>query len=91
MNKLELIERFKEEAGIAKTEAKTIVSLFFDKMAEALADDNRVKIRGMGSFKMKSYEAHTGRNPKTGEKIPIALKKLLFFKCGKELKERVNY
>jgi len=90
MNKLELIEKLKEEAGIAKTEAKAIVTLFFDKMTEALAKGNRVEIRDFGMFKVKSYKAYTGRNPKTGEKIPISPKKLPFFKCGKELKERVD-
>ena len=91
MIKMKLIERLKEEAGIAKTEAKTIVALFFDKMTEALANGNRVEIRDFGTFKVKSYKAYTGRNPKTGEKIPIAPKKLPFFKCGKELKEKVDY
>ena len=91
MNKMELIERLREEACLNKKEAKAIVTLFFDKMAEALANGNRVKIRRLGSFKVKSYEAYTGRNPKTGEKIPIAPKKLPFFKCGKELKKRVDY
>ena len=91
MNKLELIERLKEQAGITKIEAKAIVALFFDKMAEALADGDRVEIRGLGSFKVKSYEAYTGRNPKTGENISVPTKKLPYFKCGKELKQRVDY
>ena len=90
MNKLELIERLKEQAGITKIEAKAIVALFFDKMAEALADGDRVEIRGLGSFKVKSYEAYTGRNPKTGESISVPTKKLPYFKCGKELKQRVD-
>ena len=91
MNKLELIERLKEEAGIAPKEAKAIVDLVFNEMAEALANGNRVEIRDFGTFKVKSYKAYTGRNPKTGEKIPIAPKKLPFFTCGKELKKRVDY
>ena len=91
MNKMKLVERLNEEAGIAKKEAKAIVTLFFDKMTEALANGNRVEIRDFGMFKVKNYKAYTGRNPKTGKKIPIAPKKLPFFKCGKELKERVDY
>ena len=91
MNKLELIERLKEQAGITKTEAKAIVTLIFDKMAETLSDGERVEIRGLGSFKVKNYEAYTGRNPKTGESISVPTKKLPYFKCGKELKERADY
>ena len=59
-------------------------------MAEALAIGDRVEIRGLCSFFVKKYKAYTGRNPKTGEKVKIAPKKLPFFKVGKELKERVD-
>ena len=52
---------------------------------------NRVEIRGLCSFYVKKYKAYAGRNPKTGEKVKIKGKKLPFFKCGKELKERVDY
>jgi integration host factor subunit beta len=90
MNKLELIEALKNETGIGKKEASSVVKLFFDKMAEALASGNRVEIRGLCSFYVKNYKGYTGRNPKSGEKVEIKPKKLPFFKCGKELKERVD-
>ena len=91
MNKLELVETLKEETGITKNEASIIVSLFFDEMSNALANDERVEIRGLCSFYVKHYKAYTGRNPKTGEQVNIKPKKLPFFKCGKELKERVDF
>jgi integration host factor subunit beta len=59
-------------------------------MAEALAQRERVEIRGLCSFFVKKYKGYTGRNPKTGEKVKIKPKKLPFFKVGKELKERVD-
>jgi integration host factor subunit beta len=90
MNKLELIETLKTEAGITKTEAAAVVHLFFDEMADALAGGDRVEIRGLCSFYVKKYKAYTGRNPKTGEQIKVRAKKLAFFKCGKELRERVD-
>jgi len=90
MNKLELAEKLKEEAGLTKTEAKVLVDLFFDEMADALAKGDRVEIRGLCSFYVKNYRPYTGRNPKTGDKVSIAPKKLPFFKCGKELKDRVD-
>jgi len=59
-------------------------------MSEALTQGDRVEIRGLCSFFDKKYKAYTGRNPKTGEKVKIAPKKLPFFKVGKELKDRVD-
>lgn len=91
MNKLELISTLKNEANISKAEAAKIVEIFFDSMADALADGERVEIRGLCSFYVKNYKSYTGRNPKTGDKVVINPKKLPFFKCGKELKERVDY
>ena len=90
MNKLEIVETLKTEAGLTKNEATVVVNLFFDEMANALANGDRVEIRGFCSFYVKEYKAYTGRNPKSGEQVEIKPKKLPFFKCGKELKERVD-
>ncbi len=65
--------------------------MFFDEMTNALTKGNRVEIRGSCSFYVKKYKAYSGRNPKTGEKVKVEPKKLPFFKCGKELKERGDY
>ena len=90
MNKLELIAALKEQADISKAEAATIVELFFDSMSDALSNGDRVEVRGLCSFHVKEYKSYTGRNPKTGEKVPVKPKKLPFFKVGKELKKRVD-
>ena len=91
MNKLELIKALKEENGLNKSEAAVVVDMFFKEMASALSKGDRVEIRGLCSFYVKKYKAYSGRNPKTGDKVKIKPKKLPFFKCGKELKERVDY
>ena len=91
MNKLELISALKNEADISKADAAKVIQLFFDNMATAMADGERVEIRGLCSFYVKEYKSYTGRNPKTGEKVPIKPKKLPFFKSGKELRERVDF
>jgi integration host factor subunit beta len=91
MNKRELIDALKKETGITKNEAMAVVNLFFDEMSNAMANGDRVEIRNLGSFYVKQYKAYTGRNPKTGEEVKIKPKKLPFFKCGKKLKERVDY
>ena len=91
MNKLELIDALRGECRISKREAATIIDLFFDRISEALADGDRVEIRGLCSFFVKEYKSYQGRNPRTGERVQVSPKKLPFFKCGKELKERVDY
>ena len=90
MNKSDLMEALSRETGLPKVKAEEVVNTVFDQMADALAEGERVEIRGFGSFKVKDYKGYIGRNPKTGELIQVSPKKLPFFKCGKELKERVN-
>ena len=90
MNKLDLTAALKNEAELTKSEAATIVDLFFNEMANALAKGDRVEIRGLCSFFVKEYNSYQGRNPMTGERVQVAPKKLPFFKCGMELRNRVN-
>ena len=91
MNKLKLINALRNECQISKKEAAAVVDLFFNEMANALAEGDRVEIRGLCSFFVKVYKSYQGRNPMTGERVQVASKKLPFFKCGKELKDRVDY
>ena len=91
MNKLELIGMLKKEHRLSKKDAAAIVDLFFDKISSALAEGERVEIRRFCTFYIKEYESYNGRNPKTGVAITVAPKKLPFFKCGQELKRRVDY
>ncbi len=91
MNKSNLIDTLRKETNLTKVQATQVVELLFNKMTEALAAGDRVEIRGFCSFYVKEYKGITGRNPKTGEPIEVPAKKLPFFKCGKELKERVDY
>jgi len=90
MNKIELIQALKDSNHLSKSEAEKVVTLFFDQMADALAQGDRVEIRGLCSIFVKKYGGYTGRNPKTGEKVKIKPKKLSFFKASKELNERVD-
>lgn len=90
MNKLELISRLAEQEGISKQESRRIVDLMFDAMCEALAKGERVEIRGLCAFKVKTYKSYSGRNPKSGESVVVSPKRLPFFKPGTDLKDRVN-
>lgn len=91
MNKYDFIETLSKETNLTKTQADQVVDLFFDEMSKALAAGDRVEIRGLCSIYVKKYKAYTGRNPKTGALIKVPAKKLPFFKCGKELKDRVDH
>ncbi len=91
MDKLGLITTLNNETDLTRSEVETIVYLFFNEMANALAKGDRVKIRGLCSFYVKQYKAYTGRNPRSGEPREVKPKKLPVFKCGKGLKKRVDY
>jgi len=91
MNKSDIIKKLQNETDLTKNEATITVDTFFKEMANTLSKGDRVEIRGLGSFHVRKYKPYTGRNPKTGEKVKIKTKKLPFFKCGKDLKDRVDY
>lgn len=90
MNKLDLINKLKDSCSLTKQQATQVVDTFFNEMATALSNGGRVEIRGLCSFQVKECKSYTGRNPRSGEQVTVAPKKLPFFKCGLELKERVN-
>jgi integration host factor subunit beta len=90
MTKADLINLISEKAGITRVKSETVVNTIFDSMVEALMKDDRIEIRGFGSFVNRQYESYQGRNPRTGEVINVEQKKLPFFKVGKELKDDIN-
>ncbi len=92
MTKSELIESLSEKLSdsLNKKDAELIVNIIFKEMSKALKDGEKIEIRGLGSFKIISRRSRIGRNPKTGEKVSVPEKKAVFFKPGKELKERAD-
>jgi integration host factor subunit beta len=91
MNKSGLVDALQRETGLSKAKAESVVETFFGAMSRALTEGDRVELRGFCSIFVKDYKGYVGRNPKTGGAVPIPSKKLPFFKCGKELKELVDY
>ncbi|WP_428265147.1 HU family DNA-binding protein [Haliangium sp.] len=90
MTKSELIEQVSELLKLPNGKAEQIVNCIFDSMVSALQQGGGIEIRGFGSFTVREYKAYDGRNPRTGETVHVAPKKLPFFKVGKDLRERVN-
>ena len=91
MTKSELIEQLSLTAdALNKKEAELVINTIFDSIGTALAEGDRVEIRGFGSFTIRERDAREARNPKSGEVVKIPNKKTPFFKTGKELRARVN-
>ncbi len=90
MTKSELIDAMAARSDLTKARAELVVNCVFDAMTEALQRGEGIEIRGFGSFTVRPYKPYSGRNPRTGEPVPVPAKRLPFFKVGKELKELVN-
>jgi integration host factor subunit beta len=90
MNRSDLINELKSRTSLSRKDSEKFVDTFFEAISETLSQNERVEIRGFGSFTVKNYKPYIGRNPKTGMKISVSSKKLPFFKVGKELKEKVD-
>lgn len=88
--KSELVRQLAKKSKITYVKADLIVNGICKKMTNSLLEGRRIEIRGFGSFIIKQYKAYQGRNPRTGELIQIAEKKLPFFKLGKELRNKLN-
>lgn len=90
MTKSELIEEVAARRNLTRKEAEVIVSTILNEIGNALAGNERVELRGFGSFSVKVRPAREGRNPRTGAAVKVAEKRVPFFKAGKELRQRVD-
>ena len=90
MTKADLIDVVCSKAKITRVRAETLVNAVFDSMVEALMRNERIELRGFGSFVNRKYDAYNGRNPKTGEVVAVAAKRHPHFKVGRELLKKVN-
>lgn len=90
MTKSQLVEAVVAQGNYPRKVVEIAVNAIFDAMTESLRKGDRIEIRGFGNFTVREYRAYTGRNPKTGEKVEVAAKRMPFFKVGKDLRERIN-
>ncbi len=90
MTKADLIIALEKQAQVTHKQAETIINICFDSMINALYNNERIEIRGFGSFANRNYKSYEGRNPKTGKLVKVSPKKVPFFKVGKELKDMVD-
>ncbi|MDO5506672.1 MAG: integration host factor subunit alpha [Pseudoxanthomonas suwonensis] len=90
LTKADMADRLYEEVGLNKREAKELVDAFFDTLRETLEQGRQVKLSGFGNFDLRRKNERPGRNPKTGESIPISARTVVTFRPGQKLKERVE-
>lgn len=90
LTKAEMAETLFEELGLNKREAKELVDLFFEEIRRALAEGQQIKLSGFGNFDLRDKNQRPGRNPKTGEEIPITARRVVTFRPGQKLKARVE-
>lgn len=85
-----LHELHRDNPELRAEEIEQVVDVFFDEIAQRLAEGGRVELRGFGAFSTREREARTGRNPRTGETVEVPAKRVPYFKAGKEIRERLN-
>jgi integration host factor subunit alpha len=90
LTKAELAEALFDELGLNKREAKEFVDLFFEEIRGRLEAGEEVKLSGFGNFELRSKNQRPGRNPKTGEEIPISARRVVTFRPGQKLRLRVE-
>ena len=90
LTKADMAERLFEEFGLNKREAKDLVEMFFEEIRTALEAGQQVKLSGFGNFNLRQKNERPGRNPKTGEEIPISARRVVTFRPGQKLKARVE-
>ena len=90
MTKRELVIQVAEKLGMTQHEVAEVVQTMFDTVIDTLVEGNRLEIRNIGVFEVKKRDARVGRNPRTGDDVPIPQKSVAFFKPGKLLKQMVQ-
>ena len=90
LTKADMAEHLFEELGLNKREAKDMVEMFFEEIRQSLEDGRQVKLSGFGNIDLREKKQRPGRNPKTGEEIPISARRVVTFRPGQKLKARVE-
>ncbi len=90
LTKADMAEKLFEDLGLNKREAKELVEMFFEEIRQALEACKQVKLSGFGNFDLRDKNQRPGRNPKTGEEIPISARRVVTFRPGQKLKARVE-
>jgi integration host factor subunit beta len=90
MTKADLVERVTSLGGLTRRDSEVIVDTLFDSIIHALKTEDKVEVRGFGSFRTRQRNSRTGRNPKTGAKVDVPAKRVPYFKPSKELRDLVN-
>ncbi len=90
LTKADLSEHLNEVVGLNKREAKELVELLFEELRESLIDGEPVRLSGFGNFELRDKNERPGRNPKTGEEVPVSARRVVTFRAGQKLRSQVE-
>ncbi|AHG75516.1 Integration host factor subunit alpha [Mannheimia varigena USDA-ARS-USMARC-1388] len=90
LTKIEIAENLVEKLGLEKRVAKQLIELFFEEIRSSLENGEEVKLSGFGNFSLREKNARPGRNPKTGEDVAVSARRVVVFKAGQKLRDRVE-
>ncbi len=90
LTKADLAETLSEKFGFNKRESKDLVEQFYDEMSDILVKGEQIKLSGFGNFELKDKSARPGRNPRTGEDVPISARRVVTFKPGQKLRAQID-
>lgn len=90
MTKADLVDEVVRVANLSKRHAEIVVNTLFQAIVEALQKDDKIELRGFGSFRVRRRRSRQGRNPKTGDRVEVPSKRIPYFKPGKELKDVIT-
>ena len=90
MTKADLVEEVIRVADLSKKDAESVVNTVFEQIMVALKSDDKIELRGFGSFRVRRRRSRLGRNPKTGDRVDVPSKRIPYFKPGKELRDLIN-
>ena len=90
LTKADMAERLSSEQKLSKRDAQEMVEAFFDEVSSSLINNEQVKLSGFGNFDLRDKRSRPGRNPKTGEEVAISARRVVTFRPGQKLKDRVE-
>lgn len=90
LTKADMIEHLMQNLNLTRQEGRCLVENFFDEMSKSLIEGNELKISGFGNFELKDKKSRPGRNPKTGEPVPVSARRVVTFKAGQKFRQQVD-
>ncbi|WP_227430900.1 integration host factor subunit alpha [Psychrobacter sp. I-STPA6b] len=90
LTKADMVDHIVKQLGLTRQQGRMVVDNFFNELADSLIQGKEVKLSGFGNFELKNKSSRPGRNPKTGEKVPVLARRVVTFKAGQKFRQQIN-